>query len=274
MPNPNHQRLNRNLVNQRGSSSGSNTGAPTSITCNVCHRKKPQSSFAGRQLGKFTSYNKAFVRDPGSVKVTCKDCTTQQTTELTCCVCSSTKPLDAFAKNQRKIPDQARCKDCVNRDLETELDFLPSSEGSEGFSEPDSDFDDWETPSVPAKSAPKKPTVAVASPAAKEKSHNLDDDFATLSFTDKKENENDWQLAGISRNTRNNSDSSASTKRSDVKKSGWAKVTKVPPSRAARWGEDAEKSNILEYPSAGHGKKKGAFNNRLVDLGDDNGHSN
>lgn len=142
--------------------------------CNVCRGRKHQSQFAGRQLSKFSSYNKAcwfspsppntapssyaliqlltilVLRDPNSVKVTCKDCTAQQTTKLTCCVCSETKLLDGFAKSQRKNPDQARCKDCVNKDLETEPNIAPSSDesGSAELSEPDSDFDVKQPPSL------------------------------------------------------------------------------------------------------------------------------
>ncbi|PUU74389.1 Stc1 domain-domain-containing protein [Tuber borchii] len=268
MPNPNHQKFNRNLVNQRGASSGANK-IPSNIMCNVCRGRKHQSQFAGRQLGKFNSYNKAFLRDPNSIKVTCKDCTAQQTTELTCCVCSVTKPLNGFAKSQRKNPDQARCIDCVNKDLETEPNIAPSSDesGSADFSEPDSDFDDWETPTPPTKFTPKKPSpsAAIAKPAKNEESDpDFDDNFAALTVADKKENEHEWQVAGKSKDS---NASSSSTMR--TKKSGWAKVAKVPTSKAARWGEDAEESNILEYPTATYGKNKGgAFNHRLVDLED------
>src|SRR5277367_4301253 len=43
----------------------------------------------------------------------CKDCTPQQTDKLTCCVCTKTMPLKAFAKAQRKhvekaVPPQTR----------------------------------------------------------------------------------------------------------------------------------------------------------------------
>ncbi|KAG0128870.1 hypothetical protein HOY82DRAFT_565410 [Tuber indicum] len=273
MPNQNYKKINRNLVNQRGTSSGSNK-IPATIICNVCHSKKHQSEYAGRQLSKFTVYNKAFVRDPKSVKVTCKDCTAQQTTNLTCCVCSETMPLEKFAKSQRKTPDQARCIDCVNQDLKTEPDIAPSSDeaSSAYLSEPGSDFDDWENPTPPPKPTFKRPgpSAAAAKPAAKEDSHPAFDNFAALAVTDRKENEHEWQLAGNSKNSsataRNISDSSAPTMRS--KKSGWAKVAKVPTAKAAKWGEVAAEENILEYPTPTSGKNKGAFNNRLIDLGD------
>lgn len=122
---------------------------------------------------------------------------------------------------------------------------------------------DWETPTPPTKFTPKKPgsSAAIAKPAGKKESHpDLDDNFAALAVADK-ENDHDWQVAGKSKN------SNASTMRS--KKSDWARVAKVPTSKAARWGEDAEESNnILEYPTATYGKGKGAFNHRLVDLED------
>lgn len=50
-------------------------------------------------------------------KTTCKTCTPQQVTELTCCNCEKTKGLTHFAKNQRKNPDAARCMKCVQRGL-------------------------------------------------------------------------------------------------------------------------------------------------------------
>lgn len=37
----------------------------------------------------------------------CKDCTPQQTDKLTCCVCTKTMPLKAFAKAQRKHVEKA-----------------------------------------------------------------------------------------------------------------------------------------------------------------------
>ncbi|PWW77588.1 hypothetical protein C7212DRAFT_314700 [Tuber magnatum] len=272
MPKPNYQKVNRNFVNQRGASSGANK-VPSNIACNVCRVKKNQSQFAGRQLSKFSSYNKAFVRDPNSVKVTCKDCTARQTTDLTCCVCSSTKPLKDFAKSQRKTPDQARCMDCVNKDLETEPNIVPSSDESASpyLSEPDSDFDDWETPTPPTKFTSKKLSPSVAKPAANEESHpSLDDDFAALTVADRKENENEWHVAGNSRNSNaavRNSDSSASATR--PKKSGWAKAPKIPKAKATRWGEGAEE-NILDYSTTTtDGTSKGAFNNRLIELDSD-----
>ena len=41
------------------------------------------------------------------VKGSCKDCTPQQTDKLTCCVCTKTMPLKAFAKAQRKHVEKA-----------------------------------------------------------------------------------------------------------------------------------------------------------------------
>jgi len=118
---------------------------------------------------------------------------------------------------------------------------------------------DWETPTPPTKFTPKKSGPSAAIAKSTEESHSdLDDNFAALAVADKKGDENEWQVAGKSKN------SSASTMRS--KKSDWARVAKVPTSKAARWGEDVEKdSSIMEYPN---GKGKGVFNHRLVDLED------
>ncbi|CUS08734.1 unnamed protein product [Tuber aestivum] len=291
MPKPNYQKVNRNFVNQRGASSGANkyvsavfalvhlilgpisSFSPLSIRS---ARSDADESHAGSPPASLAI--KLVIRDPNSVKVTCKDCTARQTTDLTCCVCSSTKPLTGFAKSQRKNPDNARCMDCVNKDLETEPNIAPSSDESDSpcFSEPDSDFDvkrdpfpDWETPTPPTKFTSKKQSPPVAKPAANEKSHpSLDDDFAALAVADKKENENQWRVAGNSKisNPSRSSDSSASTAR--LGKSGWAKAPKIPKAKATRWGEDAEETNILDYSTTTQSTTKGSFNNRLIELDD------
>ena len=40
-------------------------------------------------------------------------------------ICDKTKPLDKFAKGQRKNPHTARCENCVKMHLETEPDYEP-----------------------------------------------------------------------------------------------------------------------------------------------------
>jgi hypothetical protein len=76
------------------------------------------------------------MKDP---KTTCKTCTPQQTTELRCCICETTKGLQDFAKNQRKNPDVARCIECVQMHVGME----PGVDGPDCDSDVDSgDSDD------------------------------------------------------------------------------------------------------------------------------------
>lgn len=52
-------------------------------------------------------------------------------------ICDKTKPLDKFAKNQRKDPHAARCKSCIKMHLETEPDYEPPDSDEYGESASD-----------------------------------------------------------------------------------------------------------------------------------------
>ncbi|KAJ6260327.1 hypothetical protein Dda_4552 [Drechslerella dactyloides] len=152
MPPPQLPRIDKNLYNQ-GASKGSNSTAG-SIVCFVCRREKPQSQYSTRQLTKW----KATIYQPyapgGRVKAasrtTCKSCTPDQTTELTCIVCGETNGLGHFAKTQRKTPDAARCKVCINKQADTAPDLeVPDSDGYTSSDDDNGDEDrDFDTGQV------------------------------------------------------------------------------------------------------------------------------
>ncbi|KAK6510103.1 hypothetical protein TWF481_004816 [Arthrobotrys musiformis] len=150
MPPPQLPKVGKNLYNQglgKGANSGGRVQQPENILCCVCHRLKPQSQFSTRQLTK----HKGTLYQPTGGKggrpqhrTTCKTCTADQTTELTCIVCGETNGLDHFAKTQRKNPDTARCKNCINMqaDIDPNLAVPDSDEyASSDDSEDEVDFD-------------------------------------------------------------------------------------------------------------------------------------
>jgi len=144
MPKPYAQsQINRNLVNKRGKTANSN-GLPGKIRCRLCKTEKSTiHDFSKTQLRPY----QPSVHNPNpkidNIKAACKSCTGQQTTELTCLRCDNTKPLDKFAKRQRKDPERATCELCMQKIGDTEPDVpMPDSDDySEEESEEESDFD-------------------------------------------------------------------------------------------------------------------------------------
>ncbi|KAK6517390.1 hypothetical protein TWF281_004047 [Arthrobotrys megalospora] len=151
MPPPQLPKMNKNLYNEglsKGANSGGRVQAPETIVCFVCRRAKPQSQYSTRQLTKYKSTIYQPFAPGGKVKAqhraTCKTCTPDQTTELTCIVCGETNGLQYFAKTQRKNPDTARCKVCINKQADTAPDLdVPDSDdyASSSDEEDEADFD-------------------------------------------------------------------------------------------------------------------------------------
>ncbi|EWC47682.1 hypothetical protein DRE_03302 [Drechslerella stenobrocha 248] len=144
MPPPQLPKIDKNLYNQ-GSSRGSNSASgrisyPDNIVCYVCNREKPQSQYSTRQLTRWRStiYQPYAPggRVRGEARTTCKACTPDQTTELTCIVCGETNGLSHFANAQRKNPDRARCKVCIKEQSKVAIDLDPQ------HSDVDTDSDD------------------------------------------------------------------------------------------------------------------------------------
>ncbi|KAI8890015.1 hypothetical protein K501DRAFT_237674 [Backusella circina FSU 941] len=106
------------------SSAGSNNQAETlkTLKCVFCNEDKPLDAFSATQIQKATfnpycppSYNKK------KKTVSCKKCTSTQNTSLTCMICSKTKPLEHFAKSQRKNAEKARCILCIKKREEEDV---------------------------------------------------------------------------------------------------------------------------------------------------------
>ncbi|KAK6338365.1 hypothetical protein TWF730_002429 [Orbilia blumenaviensis] len=165
MPPPQLPRVGKNLYNEglgKGANSGGRVQQPDSIVCFVCRRAKPASQYSTRQLSKHKgnlyqplthgSKPKPRARDH---RTTCKTCTPEQTTELTCIVCGETNGLDHFARTQRKNPDTARCKGCIKKQADTAPDLeAPDSDGYASSSDEadEADFDTGAKESVHANS--------------------------------------------------------------------------------------------------------------------------
>ncbi|KAJ9664883.1 hypothetical protein H2201_004935 [Coniosporium apollinis] len=95
---------------------------PDKIKCNRCHRNKAPGNYSNKQLAPLR-YNIAKSGRNGSIsshQLTCRMCTGAQVTELHCYMCGKDKGLEAFAKQQRRRPDHAKCWDCMNEQLALE----------------------------------------------------------------------------------------------------------------------------------------------------------
>ena len=49
----------------------------------------------------------------GSVTATCRSRTPRQVSELECFQCEKTKVVESFAREQRRRPDEPKCRDCT-----------------------------------------------------------------------------------------------------------------------------------------------------------------
>ncbi|KAF3905879.1 hypothetical protein AA313_de0208920 [Arthrobotrys entomopaga] len=236
MSRPYLPKVDRNLYN-KGSSTGSNGAGgrvnyPAVIRCCVCKRDKPHSQYSARQLGKF----KASIYQPyapgGRVrsdpKTTCKACTPDQTTELTCIVCGETNGLDHFAKTQRKTPDKAA-------DTAPDLEVPDSDE----YVESDPEEGDFDTGAKPSKAN----DVVRGGESTTYAASNSDIlTSSNLNRLEEAANPNDgWVTKGrkpVGTNTYDSmtydsaskgrpGNSAASQRQPEVRKNGWAKPQKI-----------------------------------------------
>ncbi|KAF3922168.1 hypothetical protein ABW21_db0203887 [Orbilia brochopaga] len=263
MPPPQLPRIDKNLYNQ-GASKGSNSSAgrisyPDTIVCFVCRREKPQSQYSTRQLTRW----KATIYQPyapggrvkGDSRTTCKSCTPDQTTELTCIVCGETNGLGHFAKTQRKTPDAARCKVCINRQADTAPDLeVPDSDEytASDDSDDDRDFDTGNT--MDAKDKVNRGSSAFAPTTSKSVNSLTSNNLDRLNSTGTGKSDDGWvtktntktlETPSIySTGTRGEASraplstiASRQTGGTELKKSGWAKPEKIkkaqPQSAAA-----------------------------------------
>ncbi|KAL0092556.1 hypothetical protein J3Q64DRAFT_1719539 [Phycomyces blakesleeanus] len=106
---------------------GANDQSPKlkSLRCVFCSIDKPLDAFSQTQIQKATfnpyappSYNKGTK----AKQISCKQCTASVNSTLTCMTCTKTKPLESFAKVQRKHAEKARCLKCMKKREEEDLD--------------------------------------------------------------------------------------------------------------------------------------------------------
>ncbi|KAI8977421.1 Stc1 domain-containing protein [Mycotypha africana] len=102
------------------------------LKCVFCQQEKPLDAFSKSQLNKVLPNEFAPWVDPSKKNISCKKCTAGSNTSLKCMLCGITKPLDQFAKNQRREAEKARCLKCMKK----------RAEEDPWATEPDSDDDD------------------------------------------------------------------------------------------------------------------------------------
>ncbi|KAI9493668.1 Stc1 domain-containing protein [Zychaea mexicana] len=92
------------------------------LRCVFCDQEKQLDAFSKTQVAKATHNPYA---PPGWNKkqktVTCKQCTAKQSATLQCMTCTLKKPLEQFAKNQRKHAERARCLKCMAKREEEDM---------------------------------------------------------------------------------------------------------------------------------------------------------
>ncbi|KAF1989015.1 hypothetical protein K402DRAFT_452288 [Aulographum hederae CBS 113979] len=111
-----------------------NVKLPPKIRCDRCKKHKQESNFSNKQLIELKSAIVTLGAQAGitAAKARCRSCTGQQKTEMYCNFCDATKSLDGFFKTQRRDPDKAKCKVCIQEQLDmdpgTKLDELDESD--------------------------------------------------------------------------------------------------------------------------------------------------
>ncbi|ORY94846.1 hypothetical protein BCR43DRAFT_494690 [Syncephalastrum racemosum] len=120
------------------------TALPKTLHCVFCNEDKQLDAFTKSQIAKVTynpwappSYNKK------QKTVCCKKCTAKQTQKLTCASCTRTKPLESFAKNQRRNAHMARCLKCMKKREEEDVHDSEPDDDSESEGSENETWDDW-----------------------------------------------------------------------------------------------------------------------------------
>ncbi|PGH08516.1 hypothetical protein AJ80_07836 [Polytolypa hystricis UAMH7299] len=95
---------------------------PDKVKCRICKKIRAQTAFSQRQLEELRkamlSIGTTGIDGPGYAS--CLQCVGHQNFELNCCMCLKTKAVGDFSKSQRKDPDNARCYNCMQDQLETD----------------------------------------------------------------------------------------------------------------------------------------------------------
>ncbi|KAL9116441.1 MAG: hypothetical protein Q9187_007034, partial [Circinaria calcarea] len=82
-----------------------------SVRCEDCNRVKSTEQYSKKQLSdlryKIMMFGKNLSTASNKGAIKCRACTGQQTMEMTCIICDTTKGLEGFTKAQRRDPDKA-----------------------------------------------------------------------------------------------------------------------------------------------------------------------
>jgi len=128
----------------------SNIASMKTLYCVFCKKDKSLNAFSKTQIAKSVSH----IQNPYAPRgytsnrkhqSCCKQCTPNQQTTLTCMICTKTKPLTDFAKNQRRNAEKARCSGCMKkRDKEEPDEESSTEEEMENFQDEDNEFsENW-----------------------------------------------------------------------------------------------------------------------------------
>ncbi|KAI9776194.1 MAG: hypothetical protein M1839_000515 [Geoglossum umbratile] len=113
------------------------------IRCKTCREMRKKELYSENQLNelRYKIYQGGKQVNQFNAMIKCKMCTGLQPNEMLCSVCTEIKMLNDFAKAQRRNPDSARCKVCIQHIAETEpgLEVL-SQRNNDSDSDSDSDF--------------------------------------------------------------------------------------------------------------------------------------
>ncbi|CAG8454107.1 9765_t:CDS:2 [Paraglomus brasilianum] len=119
-----------------GSGGPNSQSQPKLVFCHGCKKDKPQHTFSKTQLAKHMSnFSNQYAPKGRTTKIhhtMCKQCTPQQNLKLTCMLCTRTKPLEDFAKAQRKNAEKAKCLSCMKKREKQDLTDSEPDDDSEG----------------------------------------------------------------------------------------------------------------------------------------------
>ncbi|KAF2748942.1 hypothetical protein M011DRAFT_457062 [Sporormia fimetaria CBS 119925] len=92
---------------------------PPKIKCSRCEKYRPAPAFSHNQLNdaREAIYNRG---QRAVYHIRCLACVGAQVVEIECTICKETKGMEDYSKVQRAKPDQAKCWECVEKQLEVE----------------------------------------------------------------------------------------------------------------------------------------------------------
>ncbi|KAF9698346.1 hypothetical protein EKO04_003645 [Ascochyta lentis] len=94
---------------------------PAKLKCSMCSRNLSQITFSEKQLSDVRwQLSRPAPLNRIDTNPKCVKCSGQRVVEIECVMCHETKGLEAYAKVQRRKPDDATCYDCVDIQVKRE----------------------------------------------------------------------------------------------------------------------------------------------------------